>query len=141
MTSASNSFSTSQTTSRSTHTTKNSAPLKFSTSPHSNNSLRSICNRTTTCPMSLNGPFAVLDPFGIRMNMPADRFYIDAPLTGILSLEGAEHHHLAHVMKIRIGEEVEVVNGKGGLATAKVISISKRNAELEVLSATQSPLP
>ncbi len=73
--------------------------------------------------------------------MPADRFYIDAPLTGILSLEGAEQHHLAHVMKIHVGEEVELVNGRGGLARAKVLSISKRDAELEILSATQSPLP
>ena len=73
--------------------------------------------------------------------MPADRFYIDAPLSGILTLEGAEQHHLAHVMKIHVGEEVELVNGRGGLARAKVLSISKRDAELEILSATQSPLP
>lgn len=73
--------------------------------------------------------------------MPADRFYIDADLVGTLSLEGAEHHHLAHVMKIRVGEKVEVVNGRGGLATAKVLSVSKHDADLQILSATQSPLP
>jgi 16S rRNA (uracil1498-N3)-methyltransferase len=73
--------------------------------------------------------------------MPADRFFIDSELKGTLSLEGAELHHLAHVMKVRVGEEVEVVNGRGGLAKAKVVSISKRDAELEVLSSTQTPLP
>jgi 16S rRNA (uracil1498-N3)-methyltransferase len=73
--------------------------------------------------------------------MPADRFFIDTPLSGILSLQGPEHHHLAHVMKTKIGEEVELVNGRGGLATARVLSISKRNAELEVLSSSQTPLP
>lgn len=73
--------------------------------------------------------------------MPAERFYIDANLNGILSIEGPEHHHLAHVMKVRIGEVVEVINGRGGLAKAEVIAISKRSAELEVLSATQTPLP
>jgi len=73
--------------------------------------------------------------------MPADRFYIDAPLTGIVSLEGAEHHHLAHVMKVKVGEEIEVVNGRGGLAMAKVIAISKRDAELEILKASQIPVP
>jgi 16S rRNA (uracil1498-N3)-methyltransferase len=71
--------------------------------------------------------------------MPADRFFLDAPLTGTLSITGTEHHHLAHVMKVHVGEEVELVNGKGALAKAKVLSISKRDALLEVL--TSSILP
>ena len=72
--------------------------------------------------------------------MPADRFYVDADLTGRLSLVGAEHHHLAHVMKVRLGEEIEVVNGRGALAKAKVLAISKHDAQLEVLSSSQTPL-
>lgn len=72
--------------------------------------------------------------------MPAERFYIDANLNGTLSLEGPEHHHLAHVMKVRVGEIVEVVNGRGSLGQAKVLSISKRDADLEILSALQTPL-
>lgn len=72
--------------------------------------------------------------------MPAERFYIDADLHGAVSLEGPEHHHLAHVMKVRIGEVVEVVNGRGSLGQAKVTAVSKHNADLEILSATQIPL-
>lgn len=73
--------------------------------------------------------------------MPAERFYVDADLNGIVTLEGPEQHHLAHVMRIHIGEEVELVNGRGALAKAKLIALSKRDATLEVLSATQTPLP
>ncbi len=73
--------------------------------------------------------------------MPAERFYIDAPLTGHLTLDGPELHHLAHVMRIRTGEEIELVNGRGSLAIAKVVAIAKHEATLQVLSASQSPVP
>lgn len=72
--------------------------------------------------------------------MPVERFYIDAPLEGLLTLDGPECHHLAHVLRIRVGEEVELVNGKGTLAKAKVESVS-RTAVLRVLSSHTTPLP
>lgn len=72
--------------------------------------------------------------------MPSERFYIDAELQGNLSLEGVEHHHLAHVMRVRVGDEIELVNGRGALAKAQVLEISKREAKLEILSATETPL-
>lgn len=73
--------------------------------------------------------------------MPAERFYIDQPLTDTLTLEGTEFHHLAHVMRVRVGEEIELVNGRGALATATVLAITKHNATLSILSSSQSPLP
>jgi 16S rRNA (uracil1498-N3)-methyltransferase len=73
--------------------------------------------------------------------MPSERFYIDAPLEGDLFLEGQELHHLAHVMRIRVGEEIELVNGKGGLAVAKVTAIGKKEATLHVLSAKNEKMP
>lgn len=73
--------------------------------------------------------------------MPAERFYMDAPLTGTLSLEGPEFHHLAHVMRNRVGDSIELVNGKGGLAAAKVTAIGKHSATLAILSATSTPVP
>jgi len=72
--------------------------------------------------------------------MPADRFYTDSELVSNLNLTGTEFHHLAHVMKIREGEEIELVNGKGSLAKAKVISISKHAASLHILSLETSPI-
>ena len=73
--------------------------------------------------------------------MPAERFYIDADLTGALSLEGPEFHHLAHVMRTRVGDTVELVNGRGALASAQVTAISKHAATLTILSASVSPVP
>ncbi len=72
--------------------------------------------------------------------MPAERFFIDAILEETLSLSGPEFHHLAHVMRIAPGEEVELVNGRGSLARAKVLSLSKHEAQLQVFSVTETPL-
>lgn len=73
--------------------------------------------------------------------MPAERFYIDAELEGTLSLEGAELHHLAHVMRIQPGEVIELVNGRGELASAKVLSVGKREAILAVISGKKIEVP
>lgn len=73
--------------------------------------------------------------------MPAERFYIDADLSNAVALEGPEFHHLAHVMRIRVGEEIELVNGRGSLAKAKVLSITKHEATLQILSSSDSPIP
>jgi len=74
--------------------------------------------------------------------MPSERFYLDADLSsGTLCLQGAEFHHLAHVMRIRVGEEIELVNGRGALATARVTALSKQVATVVLLSVSQTPLP
>jgi len=70
--------------------------------------------------------------------MPADRFFIDGHLkrgTSVL-LEGPEHHHLAHVMRLGKGEEVALVNGRGDLATGTIIEVNKKGASIELHSAT-----
>lgn len=75
--------------------------------------------------------------------MPSERFYLNAPFpekTYVL-LEGQELHHLQHVMRIRVGEEVELINGKGALAKARLESLQKQSASLEILSCEQKPLP
>lgn len=68
-----------------------------------------------------------------------NRFYLDAPFTPetTLSLEGGELHHLAHVVRIAVGEEIELVNGRGGLARAKLLSLTKQSATLHLLSLHQ----
>ena len=47
--------------------------------------------------------------------MPANRFYLDADLSSkeTLLLEGNEYHHLAHVMRQKTGDIIELVDGKG----------------------------
>lgn len=73
--------------------------------------------------------------------MPADRFFVAAPLKNNLILEGEEFHHLAKVMRVRLGETIEVVNGQGELAEAELISLDKKNCELKILSHKKVPPP
>ncbi|MBS0647621.1 MAG: 16S rRNA (uracil(1498)-N(3))-methyltransferase [Verrucomicrobia bacterium] len=74
--------------------------------------------------------------------MPADRFFLPVSLnTSSLSFEGEEFHHLAHVMRVRVGETIEIVNGRGELATGEVVSLDKKNAELKILSHHTEPCP
>ncbi|HEY4254778.1 MAG TPA: RsmE family RNA methyltransferase [Chlamydiales bacterium] len=64
--------------------------------------------------------------------MPFDRFYFDGKLEGTLTLQDPEHHHLERVMRVALGETIELVNGKGDLAKAVVKAFSKKGAQLEV---------
>lgn len=72
--------------------------------------------------------------------MPHDRFYIDAPLKEkeTLSLEGEEFNHLFRVMRKREGEGVELINGKGFLASARIESLNKLYAELFVIKTKET---
>ena len=73
--------------------------------------------------------------------MPADRFFLSAPLQNTLTLEGEEFHHLATVMRLRIGETLEIVNGQGELAKAELISLDKKRCQLKILSHQSIPPP
>ncbi len=74
--------------------------------------------------------------------MPADRFFIDSPLNpSSLDLSGTEFHHLAHVMRLRPGQKLELVNGQGAFAEAEVLAIHRDHAELKILSHTTSLPP
>ncbi|MGB7977570.1 MAG: RsmE family RNA methyltransferase [Chlamydiales bacterium] len=73
--------------------------------------------------------------------MPAERFFFDGDLHGTIEVEGAEHHHLAHVMRMRVSDEVEIVNGRGAIASARVAEIGKHSARLDILSVTQDRIP
>ncbi len=73
--------------------------------------------------------------------MPADRFFIAAPLKNNLILEGEEFHHLAKVMRVRLGETIEIVNGQGEFAEAEVTSLNTKSCELKILSHKKAPAP
>jgi 16S rRNA (uracil1498-N3)-methyltransferase len=63
-----------------------------------------------------------------------DRFYADDSFeAAIADLSGPEFHHLAHVMRIKTGETVELVNGRGLIATAQLKSEEKNSARLAIL--------
>ncbi len=68
--------------------------------------------------------------------MPADRFYMKDELrvgTSVL-LAGPEYHHLAHVMRLNLNEDVELVNGFGTLAEGRITELSNKGARIDLLS-------
>jgi 16S rRNA (uracil1498-N3)-methyltransferase len=67
------------------------------------------------------------------------RFYLDGSLEEPLILSGDELHHLAHVLRIRVGEEVELVNGRGSLARAQVKRLTKEKGEFSLLDLIHEP--
>ncbi len=70
--------------------------------------------------------------------MPANRFYYQGSLSqgATIELRDAEHHHL-RVMRVSVDEEVEIVNGKGALATAKITALQKESTHLLLLEVSQ----
>ncbi len=65
--------------------------------------------------------------------MPSYRFYSEKPLiVGDYTLDGEEAHHLMNVMRVRIGEMVEIVDGKGNLASARLLELGKKSAKLHI---------
>jgi len=71
--------------------------------------------------------------------MPADRFFLDAPLKQQnLILSGEELHHLSKVMRAKVGSTIELVNGKGELAKARISKLGT-SAELNVIEHSFSP--
>jgi 16S rRNA (uracil1498-N3)-methyltransferase len=66
--------------------------------------------------------------------MPAERFFTPEQLSlhQTIALKESEFHHLAHVMRIKKGAHVELVNGQGILAQATVLDIRKDQVILTV---------
>lgn len=51
-------------------------------------------------------------------------------------LDSAEIHHLVRVRRVRTGETVEVLNGRGDVATCRIAGVGGRELELERLRTT-----
>lgn len=67
-------------------------------------------------------------------SMPDNRFFVDTSLaTGqTVILDGDEAHHLAKVMRVRPGETVELINGRGALALAILRQVDRDHCLLEI---------
>jgi 16S rRNA (uracil1498-N3)-methyltransferase len=68
--------------------------------------------------------------------MPVERYFYPEIFVEeqTISLDGQEHHHLINVMRTKLGEEIEIVNGKGQLAKASLQSKEKKQANLYIKS-------
>lgn len=73
--------------------------------------------------------------------MPADRFFVENLSEALTTVElsGQEYHHLAHVMRIAVGEEVSLVDGQGSLAKAQVSALARSSATLTITHYTKQP--
>lgn len=63
----------------------------------------------------------------------------------VVTLEGDEHHHLKNVCRLEVGEQVEILNGKGDIATAVIENVGKKSTSVrltscEKLSPPEKPL-
>lgn len=58
-----------------------------------------------------------------------------------LVLKDEEFHHLAHVMRQREGEMVELIDGRGTLAVARIDSLTRHSASLKMLHVSIQPPP
>lgn len=75
--------------------------------------------------------------------MPAYTFYYPGSLQqgGSVNLSSEEAHHATSVMRVRQGQQVQLINGKGQLALARVINTHK-GCELDIEKILKSePLP
>src|SRR5439155_25442961 len=69
----------------------------------------------------------------------AGRFYINCPLApGLITVQGAEAHHLATVCRARPDDQVCLFNGDGHEYPATVVSLGRQAVTLDVV-AVQTP--
>lgn len=61
-------------------------------------------------------------------------FYLAQPLEGSLTLSEEESKHCVQVLRLGIGDELQVINGKGSIALAQIISAHPKRCELSILS-------
>jgi 16S rRNA (uracil1498-N3)-methyltransferase len=65
----------------------------------------------------------------------ADRYFVETPIeSNTAVLEGAEMHHLVHVMRAGVGTEVVLFDGSRFEFIAQITRISKNRVELNVVS-------
>ncbi len=72
--------------------------------------------------------------------MKEKRFYINQELydNQTVTLEGEEFHHLANVMRARIGDKVCLFNGNGIFYFGEITQINKKNAEILITHSQKS---
>jgi 16S rRNA (uracil1498-N3)-methyltransferase len=69
----------------------------------------------------------------------APRLFVDAPLApgGRLTLDGSQTNYLVNVLRLRVGGDVLVFNGRDGEWRARLAAATRKTAELELLERTR----
>ncbi len=69
--------------------------------------------------------------------MPERFYFPDSLKQNSIELDGSEAHHLLNVLRMKIGEEVEIFNGEGIAASTVIQSCTRKSVNLEVISLKQ----
>jgi 16S rRNA (uracil1498-N3)-methyltransferase len=72
----------------------------------------------------------------------ANRFFIDQPLIenqNAIELGGDQAHHAIHVMRFRVGNSIELMDGQGNLHIASISEVAKRTLQLSIESSSFEP--
>jgi 16S rRNA (uracil1498-N3)-methyltransferase len=65
----------------------------------------------------------------------------DLPAAGSFVLDGPEGHHAADVQRLRVGEELLLGDGRGGLASAAVGAVARGRLDVTVTAVRRMPPP
>lgn len=73
--------------------------------------------------------------------MAATLFYLDPlpPVGAMAVLDGKEGRHAATVRRIRVGENLVLADGRGGIARAEVVEVGKDRLDLTVTARDELP--
>jgi 16S rRNA (uracil1498-N3)-methyltransferase len=58
-----------------------------------------------------------------------------------MNIDGEEWHHIKTVMRCRVGDELEIVNGKGRLLYGRIAAIKSHSLQVEVRCVEDFPMP
>lgn len=75
--------------------------------------------------------------------MPVERYFVDSEIIEgqELYLEDPERHHLVNVMRNKVGDRIELVNGKGTLAYAQVENLEKKRVVIGIEKVSEEAPP
>jgi 16S rRNA (uracil1498-N3)-methyltransferase len=68
----------------------------------------------------------------MRAHYTLARLYIDAPLSGEITLEAEPTHYLTRVMRLGVGDAVRLFNGRDGEVCADITHVEKKTLTLTV---------
>ncbi len=70
------------------------------------------------------------------------RFFVPGPIEATpRPIEGGEFHHLKTVLRARLGEEIELVDGQGRLGTGRILRMESRRALVGIERVETVPPP
>lgn len=75
--------------------------------------------------------------------MPINRFFYEGSLEegNRIDFPHEEAKHITRVLRLSVGDEIEITNGRGVLACAEISHVSKNNASATITSVEKYPSP